>query len=121
LKCADLHTDCFGERQFDLVYAGLVFEHVDAAALLAHIYKALKPQGRLAVVLQMPNRGLSSVSHTPYKSLEKLAPSMHLFERDHFTVLANQADLHETKGEIITLPSGKAFFSAIFHKLTTEP
>ncbi len=121
LKCADLHTDCFGGRQFDLVYAGLVFEHVDAAAVLAHIYKALKPQGRLAVVLQMPNRGLSAVSHTPYKSLEKLAPTMHLFEHAQFTVLANQADFYETRGEIITLPSGKVFFSAIFHKLTTEP
>jgi SAM-dependent methyltransferase len=121
LKCADLHTDCFGRRQFDLVYAGLVFEHVDAAVVLAHIYSALKPQGRLAVVLQMPNQSLSAVSHTSYKSLEKLAPTMHIFERDQFTDLANQADLHETEAEIINLPSGKAFFYAIFHKLTTDP
>jgi SAM-dependent methyltransferase len=121
LKCADLHTDCFGGRQFDLVYAGLVFEHVDAAVVLAHIDKALKPQGKLAVVLQMPVRGLSAVSHTPFKSLEKLAPTMHLFERDQFTDLANQADLHETEREIITLPSGKTFFYAIFHKMTTAP
>ncbi len=118
LECADLHTDCFGGRQFDLVYAGLVFEHVDAAAVLAHIYKALKPQGRLAVVLQMPNRGLSAVSHTPYKSLEKLAPSMHLFEKDQFIALTCRAGLQQEQGEIITLPSGKEFYYGIFHKLT---
>jgi SAM-dependent methyltransferase len=114
LKCADLHTDCFGGRQFDLVYAGLVFEHVDAAVVLAHIYKALKPQGRLAVVLQMPNRGLSSVSHTAYKSLEKLAPTMHLFERDQFTALAGKIGFNQTHGELITLLSGKEFYYGIF-------
>jgi SAM-dependent methyltransferase len=114
LKCADLHTDCFGGRQFDLVYAGLVFEHVDAAVVLAHIYKALKPQGRLAVVLQMPNRGLSSVSHTAYKSLEKLAPTMHLFERDQFTALAGKVGFNQTHGEFITLLSGKEFYYGIF-------
>ena len=116
LKCADLHTDCFGGRQFDLIHAGLVFEHVDAAVVLEHIYKALKPQGRLAVVLQMPNTGLSAVSPTPYKSLEKLAPTMHLIEQDQFIALARQAGFSQTHAETITLPSGKEFFFGIYRK-----
>ena len=116
LKCADLHTDCFGGRQFDLIHAGLVFEHVDAAVVLAHIYKALKPQGRLSVWLQLPNTGLSAVSHTPYKSLEKLAPTMHLFEQDHFIALTCRTGLQQEQGEIITLPSGKEFFFGIYRK-----
>jgi ubiquinone/menaquinone biosynthesis C-methylase UbiE len=114
LKCADLQTDCFGGRQFDLVHAALVFEYVDAEVVLAHIYRALKVQGKLSVILQMPNRGLPAVSHTPYKSLEKLAPVMHLFERQQFADLARQAGFTETKGEMITLPSGKEFFYAIY-------
>jgi len=120
LKCADLHTDCFGGRQFDLIYAGLVFEHVDAAVVLAHIYKALKPQGRLAVVLQMPNRGLPAVSSTSYSSLEKLAPTMHLFEPDQFATLAHAAGFVQSQAELITLPSGKEFYYGIFLKLETE-
>jgi SAM-dependent methyltransferase len=120
LMCADLHTDCFGGRQFDLVYAGLVFEHVDAAVVLAHIYKALKLQGRLAVVLQMPNTGLSAVSHTPYKSLEKLAPTMHLFEQGQFASLAGAAGFSESHGELITLPSGKEFYYGIFSVVSLQ-
>jgi SAM-dependent methyltransferase len=116
LKCADLHTDCFGGRQFTLIHAGLVFEHVDAALVLAHISQALKPQGRLAVVLQMPNTGLSAVSHTPYKSLEKLASTMHLFERDQFTALAGKAGFIQIHGEIITLLSGKEFYYSILSR-----
>ncbi len=116
LKCADLHSDCFGGQQFDLVYAGLVFEHVEAGMVLAHIYRALKPAGRLSVVLQMPNRGLTAVSPTPYKSLEKLAPGMHLFERSQFDGLARQAGFIEEAGEMFTLPSGKEFFFGIYSK-----
>lgn len=119
LKCADLHTDCFGGRQFDLVHAGLVFEHVNAEIVLAHIYRALKPQGRLSVVLQMPNHALLAVSQTPYKSLEKLASTMHLFERDQFDDLARHAGFMEEAGEMITLPSGKEFFFGIYSKGTT--
>jgi SAM-dependent methyltransferase len=115
LKCADLHTDCFGGRQFDLVHAGLVFEHVDAAVVLAHIVKALTPQGRLSVVLQMPNRGLVAVSHTPYTSLEKLAPTMHLFNRDQFASLISQVGFIQAHAELITLPSSKEFFYGIYH------
>jgi SAM-dependent methyltransferase len=118
LKCADLHTDCFGGRQYDLVHAGLVFEHVDAEIVLAHVFKALKPRGRLSVVLQMPNRGLPAVSHTPYKSLEKLAPTMHLFDQDQFAGLAHQAGFKQEQGEIITLPSGKEFFFGIYQLIT---
>ena len=115
LTCADLHTDCFRGRQFDLVHAGLVFEHVDAEIVLAHIYRALKPQGRLSVVLQMPNRGLLAVSQTPYNSLEKLVPTMHLFERDQFDDLARHAGFKPTSGEILSLPSGKEFYFGIYH------
>ena len=116
LKCGDLNTDCFDGRQFGLIHAGLVFEHVNAAVVLAHVYQALKPQGRLSVVLQMPNRGLAVVSHTPYKSLEKLAPTMHLFEQDQFSALTCQAGFTQTHVEKITLPSGKEFFFGIYRK-----
>jgi len=116
LKCADLHTDCFCGRLFDLVHAGLVFEYMDAEIVLAHIYRALKPQGSLSVVLQMPNRGLPAVSNTPYKSLEKLAPTMHLFEQDQFIDLVRRAGFIEAAGETITLPSSKEFFFGIYLK-----
>ena len=114
LKCADLQAGCFGGRQFDLVHAALVFEYLDAEVVLAHIYRALKVPGSLSVVLQMPNRGLPAVSHTPYKSLGKLAPLMHLFERQQFANLARQAGFTETTGEMITLPSGKEFYFGIY-------
>jgi len=118
LKCADLHTDCFDGRQFDLVHAALVFEYVDVEIVLAHIFRALKPQGKLSVVLQLPNLGLPAVSHTPYKSLEKLAPVMHLLEPDQFTRLTRRAGFKEPAGEMITLPSGKEFFLGVYSKLT---
>jgi ubiquinone/menaquinone biosynthesis C-methylase UbiE len=115
LKCADLHTDCFGRRQFDLVHAALVFEYVEAPIVLAHIYRALKPHGKLAVVLQMPTPGLPAVSRTPYTSLEKLAPVMHLFERAQFDDLARRSGFTPVSGELITLPSGKEFLFGIYH------
>ncbi len=114
LACADLHTDCYSGRQFDLIYAALVFEYVDAPVVLVHIRRALRPGGRLAVVLQFPVAGLPAVSPTPYKSLEKLASIMHLYQPAQFEALARQAGLERSSAETIRLPSGKEFFFGMY-------
>jgi ubiquinone/menaquinone biosynthesis C-methylase UbiE len=116
LKCADLQTDCFGERQFDLIHGALIFEYVDPKIVLQQVYKALKPTGTLSVVLQLQHADLPSVSKTPYTSLEKLAPIMHHYEREQFSEVARQQGLRESIVELIELPSGKTFFFGQYKK-----
>jgi EmrB/QacA subfamily drug resistance transporter len=116
LKCADIQSDCFDGRQFDLIHGALVFEYVEPGIVLGHIHKALAPDGTFSAVLQLPHAELPSVSKTSYTSLEKLAPIMHHYEQAQFIALANQQGLRESKGEIINLPSGKTFYFGQFKK-----
>ncbi len=116
LKCADIQSDPFEGRQFELIHGALVFEYVEPEIVLGHIYKALAPGGTLSVVLQLPHAELPSVSKTSYTSLEKLAPIMRHYERMQCVGLANQQGFCESKGEIIKLPSGKTFYSGQFKK-----
>ncbi len=110
LLCADLNAWDPTPAQFDLVYAALVFEYLDAPRLLERIRAALKPAGLLAVVLQLPSPTLPSVTQTRYTSLEKLAPLFHHYTRAGFLALATAAGFLELSGEVIPLPSGKEFY-----------
>ena len=117
LKCADVTLGCFGSRRYDLVHAALLFEYVEPLAVLGHIRQALKKQGILSVVLQLPNAALPTVSQTAYTArLAGLSAIFRHFGRDEFCELAARQGFLEMKGETITLANGKSFYYGKFHK-----
>ena len=113
-RCADLNTVNIGDREFDLIYGALIFEYLDVDMVLPKIYQALRPTGRLGVVLQLPTQELPAVSATPYTSLEKLASIMKLLTAEQFRASAMRHRLVEIEGQCITLSSGKTFFVGIY-------
>ena len=57
VKC-DMHSLCFKDTSFDIVYSFHTIEHAyDPAKLLQEFWRTLKPEGRLFVILPYPDGG----------------------------------------------------------------
>lgn len=109
LLCADAESDAVRFEPVELMYAALLFEYVNIRSTLATLRRNCRPDGMLAVVLQLPNQDHDPVSPSPFKELRALAPMMKLVP---------PAELEEAAGEIgfaaidyhtVELPSGKRF------------
>jgi hypothetical protein len=57
LFCAEVERAEVEAASFDLAWAALLFEHVDAAAAAARLAGWLAPGGSLVAVLQLPSAG----------------------------------------------------------------
>ncbi|HEY3344770.1 MAG TPA: class I SAM-dependent methyltransferase, partial [Anaerolineaceae bacterium] len=120
LVCTDLHEWSPEEQRFDLIHAALVFEYVQAAALLRQIHAGLNPGGTLSVVLQLPVEGLPGVSQTRFTSLEKLSPLFHHYTPPEFNRLARQQGFECTASQEVTLASGKTFFFGCYQQRISD-
>ena len=78
LIAGDLQDASVTFAPVDLVFAGLLFEYVDADLVLGRIRAMLEPGGVLRTVVQLPAASLPKISPSPYGSLAALAPLMHL-------------------------------------------
>jgi SAM-dependent methyltransferase len=112
ILCGDVGDPEFGFAPVDYVHAALVFEYVDAPAVLARVHRWLVPGGVLGVVLQLP--GPASVSPSPYASLSALGSAMQLRDDDAFVELAAAAGLQLVARESVSAPPEKAFASLRF-------
>jgi len=112
LICADLAECDFAACSFDLVYAGLLFEYVEAGPLLTRISRWLCPGGVLAAVLQQEAADRAAVTPTVYASLKKLEPSMRLVPPAEFLALAATVGLSFVHEREVPLASGKRFWTA---------
>jgi SAM-dependent methyltransferase len=106
----DLETCCLESSAYSLIFAGLIFEYVEARILLSKIANWLHSDGTMVVVLQLPAEGLPQVSESGYDSLKALAEVMHLVTPQVFRSEAQKARLQEVDSRIVTLESGKPFY-----------
>jgi ubiquinone/menaquinone biosynthesis C-methylase UbiE len=116
LICADLNELELTDSIFDLIHAALIFEYVDVEKLLSKIYRWLKPDGRLSVVLQLPCENSAAVSETQYQSVKVLVPFIKLVEPDELKRKAEKLQLICEEETEIKLSTGKRFIKAYFKK-----
>lgn len=103
------------EGAYSLIFAGLVFEYLAPLALLNKIARWLGPDGILVSVLQLLSIR-SSVTETPYTSLQSLSAIMNLVDPAQFKDLASEAMLTALDERIDTLATGKSFYRGTYQK-----
>jgi SAM-dependent methyltransferase len=109
LLVADIQTSaCFFEP-VDFIYAALVFEYVDVARAMSFVRRHCKPKGILAVLSQVPHKTLPEVSPSPYTSLRRLEPGMHLLSHEKLQGHATQIGFTPEESSNILSPGGKQF------------
>lgn len=114
LYCGDIQ-DCFFEpSSFELIHAGLFFEYVKPAAVVAKAAQWLSSGGILSVILQLPSEKEDMVSKTPYKTLDLLNSVMSLVDPDEFSKICKIWNLLAANEETITLETGKEFYVGCF-------
>lgn len=118
LRCCDISSCQLGKNEFDLIHCGLIFEYVSLKPALINIFNALKDMGIMSVILQLPNKELSSVSETKYSSLEKLTPIMNLLNKKEFIEESKREGFREIEGRVITIKNGKEFYFGQFRKIS---
>jgi len=96
--------------EYDLIYAGLLFEYLPPAGLLNKVADWLTSDGQLLVVLQEENCQLPEVSPSPFTCLQSLGSIMQLVPVEEFSHWAEKAGLRELRGQKMTLDSGKCFY-----------
>jgi len=93
----------------DLVYAALLFEYVDADAVLASVVCLLKSDGFLMTVVQLPNVDVPDVTPSPFASLQSLASCIRLVSPDFLQERAGAHGLTEVESVRVTSLGGKSF------------
>jgi trans-aconitate methyltransferase len=109
LHVADVERDDLRIEPVDLVYAALFFEYVDAALVLDKIRGWLCNGGALVAVLQLPSDAIAEVTPSPYPSLERLAPAMHLLAPQELAALAAVRGYRLLGAEVAAAAGGKRF------------
>ena len=113
----DLATCSLPDDTYDQVFAGLLFEYVRPETLLPRISRWLKSDGVLVTILQLPVTSSGMVSHTRFKSLDRLNSVMALVVPADFERKAAGADLRKLEDTVQTLKSGKSFQVCTFQKI----
>lgn len=113
---ADLEIECPNFEPVELIFAGLLFEHVKAAPVLKCIQSRLQKDGRFATVLQLPSAEASKVTSTGITSLELLSGTMQLQSPPEFKATASAAGLISLEERVIKSSTGKRFQLLTFEK-----
>jgi SAM-dependent methyltransferase len=92
----------------DLVFAGLLFEYVDARATLINTRRMLVPGGTLVAVLQLPGE-TAEVTPSPYTSLAALSPAMKLVPPRRLQSLAEETGYRLLDEHAVEATGGKRF------------
>lgn len=114
LVCEDFASFDLEAASIDFVYAALFLEYVDPESAMRKISLWLKPDGILAVVLQMPHRSGDNVSETDFASVKALEPAIRLVEPEVLGRLVREHGFSEVRSARETLASGKEFFLGVY-------
>ncbi|EJN39656.1 methyltransferase family protein [Pseudomonas sp. GM84] len=121
LHCADIAGDVPKMEAVDFVYAALIFEYVDVTAALRNIAMLCRPNGLLAVLLQLPKQGAEAVTPSPFTSLKELGSIMRLVPPGKFNESAVHQGFSCMAQKTISLQSGKQFSLQLFRLISTRP
>jgi len=109
LFVGNVQTDEFAFSPVELVFAALLFEYVDADAVLARIRPMLRPDGSLLTVLQLPTAAIPEVTPSPFPSLGALASVMRLVPPELVRHSAAAHGYREIDAQIVAAAGGKRF------------
>ncbi len=109
LFAGDVQADEFAFAPVELVFAGLLFEYVDVATVLAKVRSMLCKNGMLVVALQLPSASVAEITPSPYASLRALAPVMRLVPPEDLTELAVGLGYRPADARTLEAAGGKRF------------
>lgn len=109
LFVGDLQVNEFRFEPVDLVFAGLLFEYVDADAVLAKVRSMLLPGGMLVAVTQLPSEETVEITPSPFTSLQALSRTMRLVPPDRLRELAGNHGYRTIDEYAVATQSGKRF------------
>lgn len=127
LLVGDVQTDEFTFAPVELVFAGLLFEYVDAEAVLAKIRAMLCPGGTLLTVVQLPSTAIPEITPSQFASLSALSSVMRLVPPKLLRQLAAAHGYCETEAQTVEAAGGKEFRVQAFrletpnHRLQPPP
>jgi ubiquinone/menaquinone biosynthesis C-methylase UbiE len=127
LLVGDVQRDEIAFAPVELVFAGLLFEYVDADAVLARIRAMLCPGGTLLTVVQLPSTTTAEITPSQFASLGALSSAMHLVPPALLSQLAAARGYHEIEAHILRAAGGKEFHVQAFrlatpnHRLQSTP
>jgi hypothetical protein len=114
LHCVDLSEYELRIRPADLVHAALFFEHAGLGGALDNALSLVAPEGRLSVVLQLPDPHQQNVTPTAYPSMQTLAENFSLVDASHFRGLLEKRGFRLVQEETRPLPTGKTLWLGVF-------
>ncbi len=115
---AIVQKDEFAFAPVELVFAGLLFEYVDAEVVLAKIQAMLCPGGMLLTVVQLPSATISEITPSQFASLGALSSVMRLVPPKLLRQLAAAHGYHETEAQTLKAAGGKEFQVQAFRLAT---
>jgi len=118
LHCVDLSEGALRIPPVALVHAALVFEHTGLGGALDNALSLVAPEGRLSVVLQLPDHQQQNVTATAYASMQTLAESFSLVDASHFRGVLEKRGFRLVQEELRPLPTGKALSLGVFASVT---
>jgi ubiquinone/menaquinone biosynthesis C-methylase UbiE len=118
LLVGDVQTDKFAFAPVELVFAGLLFEYVDAEAVLAKIWAMLSAGGTLLTVVQLPSTTIAEITPSQFASLGALSSVMRLVPPKLLRQLAAVHGYHETDAQTLQAAGGKEFHVQAFRLAT---
>ena len=117
LHCVDLSEGELRIQPVALVHAALFFEHTGLGGALDNALSLVAPEGRLSVVLQLPDRQQQNVTPTAYASMQALAESFSLVDVSCFRALLEKQGFRLLNEELRPLPTGKALWLGVFARV----
>jgi ubiquinone/menaquinone biosynthesis C-methylase UbiE len=118
LLVGDVQTDEFAFAPVELVFAGLLFEYIDAEAVLARIRAMLCPGGTLLTVVQLRSAAIPEITPSQYASLSALSSVMCLVPPKLLAQLAAAHGYYETETRTLKAAGGKEFQVQAFRVAT---
>jgi len=109
LFVGDVETDECVFAPVDLVFAGLLFEYVDAGIVLARIRSLLRENGILVTMVQLPNTAIPEVTPSTYASLGALSSVMRLVSPELLKQLGTERGYKEIDAQTVQAAGGKQF------------
>ncbi len=117
LIAGDLLDPALEPGSFELVHAGLVFEHVPWRPALARMATWLTAGGALSIVLQLPSAEAAPVSASVIAArYPAIGESMRLVDPIALETAARELGLVPEARERLPLPGGKAFLAARYRR-----
>jgi len=111
---ADVQNDVQVFEPVGLIFAALLFEHVDLQPSLQFVRRHCQSDGIFAALLQLPSADVAEVTPSPYVSLRQLSTIMRLVPPAQLRQQASDAGFVHRTSKSIAATGGKSFSLEVF-------